>query len=134
MRVSASGAGLIYQWLSNGTNVPGATNAILHFANPSAAAAGVYRVIVTSSAGGTATSKDANVLFLSFGDLKFYVGITLTGTVGQQFRVDYADTVVSGPLNWLMLTTLTLPSSPYLVIDPSSPGQGKRFYRAVPLP
>ena len=107
---------------------------MLHLTNTIATMAGTYRVVVTSAAGGIITSKDVTVAFLSFGDLKFYAGITLAGTVGQQFRVDYADAVVSGPTNWLTLTTLTLPFSPYLVIDPNSPNRAKRFYRAVPLP
>ena len=36
--------------------------------------------------------------------------------------------------NWQVLTNITLPSSPYLVIDPNSPGRTQRYYRAVPLP
>ena len=134
LNVSAIGSGLTYQWLLNGTNIAGATNPILQFINPAAAAAGTYRVIVTSVAGGAVTSPDAVLLALSFLDLKFYAGITLTGTVGNKFRVDYADAVVSGPTNWLTLTTLTLPSSPYLVIDPNSSTRAKRFYRVVLLP
>ena len=94
--------------------------------------AGAYRVVVTSSAGGSTTSQNASLLF--FGELKLYSGTTLGGPVGQQFRVDYADVVNIGTTNWLVLTKLTLPFSPYLVIDPNSPGQTKRFYRAVPLP
>lgn len=35
---------------------------------------------------------------------------------------------------WQVLTNLTLPYSPYLVIDPGSPGHNERFYRAVPVP
>ena len=54
--------------------------------------------------------------------------------MGQQFRVDYADVVAVGTTNWLVLTNITLPSSPYLVIDPASPGKTQRYYRAVPLP
>jgi hypothetical protein len=80
------------------------------------------------------TSQDAILLLLSFGDLKLYAGMTLAGTVGQRFRVDYTDAVNIATTNWLALTTVTLPFSPYLVIDPTSPSQSKRFYRAVPLP
>jgi hypothetical protein len=39
----------------------------------------------------------------------------------------------NGITNWLVLTNITLPYSPYLVIDPNSPGQTMRFYRAVLL-
>ncbi len=56
------------------------------------------------------------------------------GPVGQQFRVDYADVLVAGTTNWQVLTNITLPSSPFVVVDYSSSGQTKRYYRAVPLP
>ncbi|NDJ14852.1 MAG: hypothetical protein EBY17_27290, partial [Acidobacteriia bacterium] len=130
--VGTSGTGLTYQWQFNGTNIPGATTPTLNLSNLAATNAGAYRVVVSSSAGGFTTSQNANLLY--FGDLKLYSGATLGGPVGQQFRVDYADMVNVGTTNWLVLSNVTLPSSPYLVIDPGSPGQPKRFYRAVPLP
>ena len=69
-----------------------------------------------------------------YGDLAFYAGTTLAGSVGASYRVDYAD-VIGGVTNeWQALTTVTLPYSPYLVIDPASPGRNQRFYRAVPVP
>jgi len=132
LSVGASGTGLSYQWQMNGTNIPGATQSFLNLSNLSVANAGTYRVVVSSTAGGSVTSQNAILLF--FGDLRFSVTATLAGPVGQQFRVDYADTVTGGTTNWQVLTNVTLPSSPYQVIDPSSPGQNKRFYRAVPLP
>ena len=75
----------------------------------------------------------AVVPLFSISSLKLYAGMTLNGSVGQQFRVDYAD-VLGGVTNWLTLSNLTLPYSPFLVIDPASPGRTNRFYRAVPLP
>lgn len=132
LNVAASGTGLSYQWQFNGTNIPSATSPTLNLANLAATNAGAYRVVVSSSAGGSTTSQNANLLF--FGELKLYSGTTLGGPVGQQFRLDYADVVNIGTTNWLLLTNVTLPFSPYLVIDPNSPGQTKRFYRAVPLP
>lgn len=133
LSVDAFGSGLRYQWQFNGANIPGATRSTLNLSFLSNANAGAYRVVVSSIAGGTLTSHDALLQLLFFGDLKFYAGITLEGTVGQQFRVDYADVVNVGATNWLVLTNITLPSSPYLVIDPNSPVQPKRFYRAAPL-
>ena len=129
----ALGAGLSYQWQFNGKNIPGATSSTLKLTSLSTTNSGAYHVTISSAAGGTVTSQDAMLQSLFFGDLKFYAGITLAGTVGQQFRVDYADVVTGGPTNWLVLTTFTLPSSPHLVIDTNSPGFTKRFYRAVPL-
>ncbi len=131
MSVSATGTGLTYQWQFNGTNIPGATSSTLNLANLTATNAGAYRVVVSSSSGGSVTSQNANLLF--FGDLKFIASTILAGPVGQQFRVDYAD-VLGSVTNWLRLTNVTLPYSPFLVIDPASPGKTNRFYRAVPLP
>jgi|GEM_PF-5113582 len=108
-----------------------AASSSLNLTNLSVTNAGAYRVVVSSTTGGTATSQAANLLF--FGDLKLYAATTLAGPVGQQFRVDYAD-VLGGTTNWFILTNVTLPYSPYLVIDPASPGKTNRFYRAVPLP
>ncbi len=134
LSVAAIGTGLTYQWQFNGTNISGATNPTLNLTSLTSADAGTYRVLVSSSAGGSVTSQDVVLQPLFFGSLKLYAGTTLTGTVGQQFRVDYADVVSVGTTNWLVLTNLTLPFSPFLVIDQNSPGRTKRFYRAVPLP
>ena len=89
--------------------------------------------VTAVAAGGFHTVAVVQAASFSFGGLKFYTGTTLEGIVGQQFRVDYAD-VLGGVTNWLTLSNLTLPYSPFLVIDPASPGRTNRFYRAVPLP
>jgi alpha-tubulin suppressor-like RCC1 family protein len=129
--VDATGTGLSYQWQFNGTNIIGATSPTLSLSNLSLADAGPYRVRVSGISGSTVTSQTANLSF--FGDLKFLATATLAGSVGQQFRVDYAEVLV-GVTNWLTLTNVTLPISPYVVIDPDSRGRTNRYYRAVPLP
>jgi hypothetical protein len=59
--VEAAGAPpLAYQWLLNGSPVPGATNSFLSLTNLSAANAGTYTVAITSSAA-TATSDPATL-------------------------------------------------------------------------
>ena len=122
---------LFYQWQFNGANLTAATNAMLTRTNLLAPDAGAYRGVVTNSVG-SVTSAVANVFFL--GGVQFYAGTIVSGPVGQVLRVDYADVVAPGTTNWLVLTNVTLPSSPYLVIDPGSAGKTKRFYRAVPVP
>jgi len=132
LSVNAGGTGpLFYQWQFNGTNLAGATGSTLTLTNLTAMNAGAYRVVIANAVG-TITTVPVGLHF--FGDLKFMAATVLAGPVGQQYRVDYADVVNVGTTNWLVLTNLTLPSSPYLVIDPSSAGQARRFYRAVPLP
>ena len=135
LRVTATGtAPLFYQWQFNGSNLAGANAASLALTNLSATHAGTYHVVVTNLAG-TATSQDANFWF--FGDLKYsatQATTTLAGPVGQQFRADYADSLTGGTTNWQLLMNLTLPSSPYLVLDPAVAGKPRCFYRAVPVP
>ena len=49
--VTASGAGLHYQWRANGTNIPGATGPTLILEAPEQTQAGAYSVIVYNGAG-----------------------------------------------------------------------------------
>ena len=132
LSVGATGSGLSFQWQFNGANIIGANGPTLALSNLAATNAGAYRVLVSSTAGITIASQDANLLF--YGDLKFISSTVLAGPVGQQFRVDYADVVIVGTTNWLVLTNITLPYSPFLVIDPASSGKTQRYYRAVPVP
>jgi formylglycine-generating enzyme required for sulfatase activity len=59
--------------------------------------------------------------------LQSYAGLTITGTVGSNYVVQYSTNL--SQTNWLTLTNLTLPNSPYLWVDTSTPETGKRFYR-----
>ena len=132
LSVGASGTGpLLYQWQFNGMNMAGANAAMLALTNLSATNAGAYRVVV-SNAVGTVTSLPVDLYF--YGDLKLIAATVLAGSIGQQYRVDYADVVTVGTTNWLTLTNVALPYSPFLVVDPSSPGRTQRYYRAVPVP
>jgi hypothetical protein len=63
-----------------------------------------------------------------------YPAITITGTVGQAYRIDYA-TSLTPTTNWTTLKFVTLPTaSPYLIYDNSAVGPNpQRFYRAVSI-
>lgn len=130
LSVTATGtAPLAYQWQLNGTNLPNATDATFAIAG-NATGAGRYTVTVTNVLG-AATSAEALLLF--FDGLRFYAGMSLTGVVGRQYRVDFAD-IAGGVTNWVALTNLTLTANPVMVIDPTSAGLTNRSYRAVLLP
>ena len=51
------------------------------------------------------------------------------GHVGDQYRVDYVEELDA--TNWSILGYVTLPYSPYFMVDTNSPGSNKRFYRVV---
>jgi len=102
-QVGAIGASpLFYQWLSNGTNVAGATNATLTVTNVSAQNAGSYQVTV-SNAFGLVTSLGAQLTSLAvpfndvFADRILLTGISNTvrgsilGARKEPNRVDAAD-------------------------------------------
>lgn len=65
-------------------------------------------------------------------ELKTYAGLTITGTTGTIYSVDYATDLAqtNNPSAWRCLEFLQLPASPYLWVDKSAPATGKRFYRA----
>jgi hypothetical protein len=60
-----------------------------------------------------------------------YPAITITGNVGQAYRIDYATSLA--PTNWTTLKYVTLPTTaPYLIFDNTPVGVNpQRFYRAV---
>jgi hypothetical protein len=91
----------------------------------SAANVGHYRVRVTN-AGGSALSADATLAIVG---INFYPVVTITGKIGDTYRVDYATSVAL--TTWIPLSTNLLTTSPQLVLDVSSPGNNSRFYRAV---
>lgn len=64
--------------------------------------------------------------------LNLYAGLTIKGQTGVTYQIQRA-THLNNPSNWIVLTNLTLPSSPYLFIDTASAGQNSGFYRAIPL-
>ena len=57
-----------------------------------------------------------------------YPGITISGTPGLTYLIQYSTTLNS---NWSTLTNLSLPYSPYLWIDTSATVAGQRYYRSI---
>ena len=108
----------------NGANA-GLTGSSLTLTNVSGADAGHYTVAV-SNAGGSVTSSYAIVMVWG---MNFYPVVTVFGKTGDQYRVDYADELDG--TNWNILGYVTLPFSPYFVVDTNSPNSNKRFYRVV---
>jgi len=131
--VSASGASpLSYQW-HFGTNVlAGATNQHLVLNNVQASQAGTYTVTVTN-AQGAATSQPVTLNVTARVEIFMVPAISLTGAVGESFRIDYINAV--GPTNaWTSLATVTLTNAQQFYSDYSAIGRPSRVYRIVQLP
>jgi hypothetical protein len=86
-------------------------------------------VLWTASTGGTpgyiAVQFECAPAVMSIGQ---YAGVSVAGSIGCTYRVDYT-TNLNGPV-WIPLVTNTLTSSPFLFID-TNVLFGTRFYRAV---
>ncbi|MBL9171844.1 MAG: hypothetical protein JNN07_29205 [Verrucomicrobiales bacterium] len=123
-----------YQWFVNGQAIPGATGSSLTLYNlPLNQSGAVYTVAVTGP-DGTVTSNPATVKVNPAGpqltNPALFMGMVFQGTVGGQYRVEYANS--ANAASWQSLTNLTLPSSPYLFIDTTaSAGAPQRYYRLV---
>jgi len=63
--------------------------------------------------------------------IDFYAGITVRGPIGSTNRIEYVS--ILGDTNWMTLTNIVIPFSPFLLFDPNSPRQARRFYRTVRL-
>jgi formylglycine-generating enzyme required for sulfatase activity len=63
-------------------------------------------------------------------DLQLYAGLSITGTVGSVYSVEYV-TDLAKTNSWRCLEFLQLLTSPYLWADKSAPATGQRFYRAT---
>jgi hypothetical protein len=56
--------------------------------------------------------------------------LRVTGTLGASYRIEYAP--VMPPANWIVLSNVSLSSSPFLIIDNIPiPAGSHRFYRAT---
>ncbi len=62
--------------------------------------------------------------------LNNYPGITLTGTLGATYRIEFT-TDLGSVAQWQPLTNVTLFAVPQTFVDWSAPSSPKRFYRAV---
>jgi formylglycine-generating enzyme required for sulfatase activity len=67
--------------------------------------------------------------------IQVYAGLTITGSVGTVYSVEYATDLAqsNNAAAWRCLEYLRLPANPYLWVDKSGPATGKRFYRATAM-
>jgi hypothetical protein len=68
-----------------------------------------------------------------FTGIGFVNGWRYAALAGTQHRIEYM-AASTGWTNWLVLTNLVLPTSPYLFVDDASLGAPARVYRTTPMP
>jgi len=68
-----------------------------------------------------------------FTGIGFVNGWRYAAPTGTQHRIEYTG-ASTGWTNWLVLTNLVLPTSPYLFVDDTSLGTPARVYRTTPMP
>ncbi len=122
-----------YQWRKNGTNILGATNALLTIAGANLADNAIYSVIVSNSAG-TVTSSNAvlTVPAISVLITPTFVNGTLNlswpaSLIGYHLEVQTNNPNVGLTTNWISLGYITTNFAGF----PINPTSGNVFYRLV---
>lgn len=145
LSVTATGtAPLQYQWRSNNSILPGATNSILTLSKITRANSGQYTVAVTNALGGvlsqTAFVRVINPArlqrpqVLPGGSLRLLFGdqdnFPLDNSHAPNFEV-WASTEVSGG-TWIKLNgALSVTNGSLMIDDPAASGMARRYYRIV---
>ncbi len=133
LAVEAGGIGpLAYQWMLNGTPIPGATNATHRIPYATGRDAGDYAVRVANP-GGIILSRSAKVEVLDPElTIETFVGLRITGEAGATYEVQSRPSATSA--QWTALTRITLVTTNQSWIDPESHRNPGRLYRAVRQP
>jgi hypothetical protein len=128
-------APLIYQWLSNGTNLDGATNATLTLNAVAAEQAGSYSVTVANPVG-SITSSNA-VLSVYATAAATLNGCSFSCVNGLEFQVagvpgfNYAVQESTNLIDWVSLLTNT---APFSFTDTNAASLPQQFYRTLYVP
>ncbi len=128
----STGDPLRYQWMFNGTNLPGETNATLMLSAMQPMMAGEYRVVVSNPVGVVA-DQHAGVGMLMMQQMSG-VGphLALFGPMHGHYRIDHTPLLDPSSM-WSTMTNISLATNPHQI--PVTPADGPmQFYRAVPAP
>jgi hypothetical protein len=123
-----------YQWLFNGTNIPGATASSYTRTNVQYTHAGNYRVLATNTAG-VITTSNALLSIITAAPAQFQsvalqpdnsLQLLLAGDPGATYDVQSSTNL----MNWSTLTNITLSSGTYSFNIVGLTNDAKRFFRA----
>jgi probable HAF family extracellular repeat protein len=123
---------LTYQWLHNGSPIPGATSTSLSLPGMTMENAGLYVVTARNAIGMVASAGAVAGMFT----MDVNTGtphLIVAAPGGSHFRIDYSNLV--GPSTaWQTLTNFTMLGVLNQISDMSAQAMGSRFYRAVMTP
>jgi hypothetical protein len=135
-QVAATGAPQpAYQWLFNGTNLPGATGALLSIASAQAANIGDYRAIATNT-GGSVTSSVAHLTVLipppvqisNAGITVSNVAVSVSTVSGLTYRLEYKNDLLDPA--WIPVAPPVPGNGGNITLyDTNTPAPPTRFYR-----
>lgn len=127
-----TGDALRYQWMFNGTNMPGQTNATLMLSDMRPMMAGEYNVVVSNPSGMVADLRAGMAMLLMQQPSDSGPNLTLYGPMNGHYRIDQTPNL--GPAaSWSTMTNLSLTTnSCQIMIAPG--GSPAQFYRAAPTP
>jgi hypothetical protein len=131
--VSAIGSGdLAYQWFKDGVPIESAISNRLSFSAAQVEDSGFYSVVVTSLLGSITNSAQV-VINAANVDLGLYAGVTITGTPGYTYQIQYS-TDLRDTNSWQVLTNVVLqvPTELWVDTNVNAAATSKRFYRVLP--
>ncbi|MCL5097730.1 MAG: immunoglobulin domain-containing protein [Candidatus Omnitrophica bacterium] len=131
LRMSA-GEPLFYQWLHDGSPLPGATNSTLVIPSMGMSDAGRYTVTARNAVG-TVASASVPIGMFSLMLTNGNMHLTAAAPAGDHVLIDCSDTLGPNP-DWQTLTNITMVSGMVQLDDVSQAGTHARFYRAALLP
>ena len=133
LKVTETGtAPFTYAWSKDGKPLSNATSDTLSLPSLRGTDSGIYRVVITNSAG-SATSADVTLTILDplLAAAKYTV-VQLTGEAGGRYLIEYVNR--AGDTQWQPLSTLTLTNSTQLYLDVESVTNAFRIYRSTRQP
>jgi BspA type Leucine rich repeat region (6 copies) len=120
---------LFYLWYLDATNLLSCgTNCELQFTNVQFAQSGAY-IVVVSNVFGAVTSAPAMLNVTPAVERRMVPGVKVTGDVGSELNVDYANSLSSAP-DWATRGSVSLTSTSQFYFDLTAPLPSQRFYRA----